>query len=81
MGVGRELTMITTSQGQRYTDDELAKLSIAADGGGRGGGAPGLLHWPRAGVVAAVVGDRTDRLVRRPVKALSSSCATASISF
>ena len=40
MGVGRELTMITTSQGQRYTDDELAKLSIAADGGGRGG-APG----------------------------------------
>jgi carboxypeptidase Q len=41
MGVGRELTMITTSQGQRYTDDELAKLSIAADGGGRGGGAPG----------------------------------------
>ena len=40
MGVGRELTMITTSQGQRYTDDELAKLSVAADGGGRGG-APG----------------------------------------
>ena len=40
MGVGRELTMITTSQGQRYTDDELARLSIAADGGGRGG-APG----------------------------------------
>ena len=40
MGVGRELTMITTSQGQRYTDDELAKLSLAADGGGRGG-APG----------------------------------------
>jgi len=37
MGVGRELTMITTSQGQRYTDDELARLSIAADGGGRGG--------------------------------------------
>ena len=36
MGVGRELTMITTSQGQRYTDDELAKLTIAADGGGRG---------------------------------------------
>jgi hypothetical protein len=40
MGVGRELTMITTSLGQRYTDDELAKLSVAADGGGRGG-APG----------------------------------------
>jgi hypothetical protein len=40
MGVGRELTMITTSLGQRYTDDELAKLSAAADGGGRGG-APG----------------------------------------
>jgi carboxypeptidase Q len=40
MGVGRELTMITSSQGQRYTDDELAKLSLAADGGGRGG-APG----------------------------------------
>jgi carboxypeptidase Q len=40
MGVGRELTMITTSQGQRYTDDELARLSLAADGGGRGG-APG----------------------------------------
>ena len=40
MGVGREMTMITTSLGQRYTDDELAKLSIAADGGGRGG-APG----------------------------------------
>jgi hypothetical protein len=40
MGVGRELTMITTSLGQRYADDELAKLSIAADGGGRGG-APG----------------------------------------
>jgi carboxypeptidase Q len=37
MGVGRELTMITTSLGQRYTDDELAKLSAAADGGGRGG--------------------------------------------
>ena len=36
MGVGRELTMITTSLGQRYTDDELAKLSTAADGGGRG---------------------------------------------
>ena len=42
MGVGRELTMITTSQGQRYTDDELARLSIAADGGGRGG-APGAV--------------------------------------
>jgi len=40
MGVGRELTMITTSLGQRYTDDELAKVSVAADGGGRGG-APG----------------------------------------
>ena len=40
MGVGRELTMITTSQGQRYTDDELARLSVAPDGGGRGG-APG----------------------------------------
>jgi len=40
MGVGRELTMITTSLGQRYTDDELARLSVAADGGGRGG-APG----------------------------------------
>jgi hypothetical protein len=32
--------MITTSQGQRYTDDELARLSLAVDGGGRGG-APG----------------------------------------
>ena len=42
LGVGRELTMITTSQGQRYTDDELAKLSLAADGGGRGG-APGTV--------------------------------------
>jgi carboxypeptidase Q len=42
MGVGRELTMITTSQGQRYTDDELARLTIAADGGGRGG-APGTV--------------------------------------
>lgn len=40
MGVGRELTMITTSLGQRYTDEELAQLSLAADGGGRGG-APG----------------------------------------
>ena len=40
MGVGRELTMITTSLGQRYTDEELANLSLAADGGGRGG-APG----------------------------------------
>jgi hypothetical protein len=40
MGVGRELTMITTSLGQRYTDDELTRLSVAADGGGRGG-APG----------------------------------------
>ena len=26
LGVGRELTMITTSQGQRYTDEELATL-------------------------------------------------------
>jgi len=42
LGVGRELNMITTSQGQRYTDDELAKLSLAADGGGRGG-APGTV--------------------------------------
>ena len=42
LGVGRELTMITTSQGQRYTEDELAKLSLAADGGGRGG-APGAI--------------------------------------
>jgi hypothetical protein len=41
MGVGRELAMITTSLGQRYTDDELAKLSVAAEGGGRGGAAPG----------------------------------------
>jgi hypothetical protein len=40
MGVGRELTMITTSQGQRYTEDELVRISSAADGGGRGG-APG----------------------------------------
>ena len=36
MGVGRELPMITTSQGQRYTDEELAKLSLASDGGDRG---------------------------------------------
>ena len=40
MGAGRELAMITESPGQRYTDEDLAKLSIAADGGGRGG-APG----------------------------------------
>jgi hypothetical protein len=40
MGVGRELTMITTSLGQRYTEDELARVSVAVDGGGRGG-APG----------------------------------------
>ena len=51
MGVGRELTMITTSQGQRYTDDELAKLSMAADGGGRGGapGAAALAEQGRGG--------------------------------
>lgn len=40
MGVGRELPMITTSQGQRYTDDELVRISLAAEAGGRGG-APG----------------------------------------
>jgi len=40
MGVGRELTMITTSLGQRFTDEELGRLSVAADGGGRGD-APG----------------------------------------
>jgi hypothetical protein len=34
--------MITTSQGQRYTDAELAQLSLAQDGGGRGG-APGTV--------------------------------------
>ncbi len=39
MGAGRELAMITESPG-RYTDDDLAKLSLAANGGGRGG-APG----------------------------------------
>ncbi|HSP69149.1 MAG TPA: M20/M25/M40 family metallo-hydrolase, partial [Bryobacteraceae bacterium] len=54
MGVGRELTMITTSLGQRYTDDELAKLSAAADGGGRGG-APG------AAALAQVDGGRGGR--------------------
>jgi carboxypeptidase Q len=47
MGVGRELTMITTSLGQRYTDDELAKLSVAAEGGGRGG-APGTAALAQA---------------------------------
>lgn len=40
MGVGRELGMITEAPGRRYTDDQLARLSGAADGGGRGG-APG----------------------------------------
>jgi carboxypeptidase Q len=40
MGAGRELAMITESPGKRYTDDELVKLSVAANGGGRGG-APG----------------------------------------
>ncbi len=40
LGVGRELAMITEAPGRRYTDDQLARLSGAADGGGRGG-APG----------------------------------------
>ena len=78
MGVGRELTMITTSLGQRYTDDELARLSIAADGGGRGG-APGT----------AALGERSGRPRRsrearagsgRP-KRPSSSSRTGSINF
>jgi carboxypeptidase Q len=40
MGAGRELAMITQSPSQRYTDDQLTRLSVAADGGGRGA-APG----------------------------------------
>jgi carboxypeptidase Q len=40
MGAGRELAMITTVPGQRYTDEQLVRLTAAADGGGRGG-APG----------------------------------------
>jgi len=40
LGAGRELTMITQAPGRRYTDDDLVRLSGAADGGGRGG-APG----------------------------------------
>jgi len=40
MGAGRELTMITQSLSQRYTHDQLTRLSVAADGGGRGA-APG----------------------------------------
>jgi len=40
MGVGRELAMITDAPGRRYTDEQLVRLSGAADGGGRGG-APG----------------------------------------
>ncbi|MCU1336373.1 MAG: peptidase [Bryobacterales bacterium] len=40
MGVGRELAMLTQSPSQRYTDDQLARLSGAGEGGGRGG-APG----------------------------------------
>ena len=40
MGAGRELAMIAESPSRRYTDEQLARLSGAADGGGRGG-APG----------------------------------------
>ena len=41
LGAGRELAMLTQSPSQRYTDDQLVRLSGAADGGGRGG-APGM---------------------------------------
>jgi hypothetical protein len=40
MGAGRELAMIMQAPSQRYSDDQLVRLSGAADGGGRGG-APG----------------------------------------
>jgi len=54
LGVGRELGLITEAPSRRYTDEQLARLSGALDGGGRGG-APG------AAALAAEGGGRGGR--------------------
>jgi hypothetical protein len=50
MGTGRELTMVTSAPGSRYTDQQLRELETAPVGRGRGrGAAPGSRAHSNAG--------------------------------